>query len=68
MVWDAASQLFVPCVWALVTGKSEYFYCEFIHSVFFLNYNWMPRCCIVYFEIELLNSVKYQFTESIIAG
>ncbi|KAF1742319.1 hypothetical protein MXB_842, partial [Myxobolus squamalis] len=28
----------------------------------------MPRCCIVDFEIRLLNSVKHQFTESIIAG
>ncbi|KAF1740390.1 LOW QUALITY PROTEIN: hypothetical protein MXB_97 [Myxobolus squamalis] len=67
MAWDAASQLFVPC--ALVTGKSEYFYCKFTHNVFILfNFYWMLRCCIVDFTIGLLNSVKYQFTKSIIAG
>ncbi|KAF1742051.1 hypothetical protein MXB_242 [Myxobolus squamalis] len=54
MAYDVASQLFVPCVWALVTGKSEYFYCEFIHNVFILlNCNWMPRCCIIDFEIGI---------------
>ncbi|KAF1743309.1 hypothetical protein MXB_1524 [Myxobolus squamalis] len=68
IAWDAASKLFVPSVWALVTAKYEYLYCEFIHNVFILlNYNWIPRCCIVDFEIGLLNSGKYQFTESIIA-
>ncbi|KAF1741120.1 hypothetical protein MXB_1973 [Myxobolus squamalis] len=69
MAWDEASQLFVPCVWVLVTGKSEYLYCEFTHNVFILlNYNWIPRCCIFDFEIGLLNSVKYQFTKSITTG
>ncbi|KAF1740598.1 hypothetical protein MXB_1337 [Myxobolus squamalis] len=27
MAWDTVSQLFVPCVWVLVTGKSKYLYC-----------------------------------------
>ncbi|KAF0987352.1 hypothetical protein HZS_1365 [Henneguya salminicola] len=57
MSFDASTNLFVPCVRALMSRINEYLYCELLHSIIFqLKYN------------SLLNSVKYQFPKSKIIG
>ncbi|KAF1741279.1 hypothetical protein MXB_3612 [Myxobolus squamalis] len=35
-VVDVSSNLTIPCVWCLTTGKNEHIYCEILHSIFIL--------------------------------
>jgi hypothetical protein len=69
MAFDPSTNLYVPCVWALMTAKCEYLYCEVLHSVIVaLKYHWSPKVVVVDFEKALLNSIKYQFPKSKIVG
>ncbi|KAF0991570.1 hypothetical protein HZS_1783 [Henneguya salminicola] len=44
MVFDNAGDLYILCVFGLVTGKNEHLSCEFLHQVIMLlEYNWMPK-------------------------
>ncbi|KAF0990087.1 hypothetical protein HZS_2604 [Henneguya salminicola] len=64
MEFDASSNLTIPCVWCLTIGKNEHIYCEILQNIFILlNYDWMPRICVIDFEMALLKAVKYQFAE-----
>ncbi|KAF1742080.1 hypothetical protein MXB_4199, partial [Myxobolus squamalis] len=48
---------------------SIYIFCEILHNaLILLNYNWMLRVCIVDFELTIIYSLKYQFTEITIIG
>ncbi|KAF1740399.1 hypothetical protein MXB_5599 [Myxobolus squamalis] len=41
----------MPCVWALLTSKSEHLYYELLHSIIVvIQYNWIPSICIIYFK------------------
>ncbi|KAF0990724.1 hypothetical protein HZS_4598, partial [Henneguya salminicola] len=43
-VFENTIDLYIPCVFGLVTGKNENIYCEFLHQVIMLlDYNWMPN-------------------------
>ncbi|KAF0989534.1 hypothetical protein HZS_960 [Henneguya salminicola] len=33
MSFDASTNLFVPCVWALMSRRNEYLYCELLHAI-----------------------------------
>ncbi|KAF0987332.1 hypothetical protein HZS_4490 [Henneguya salminicola] len=69
MSFDPSTNLFVPCVWALMSRRNEYLYCELIHAIIAkLKYVWSPKSVVVDFEKALLNSVKYPFPESKIIG
>ncbi|KAF1741462.1 hypothetical protein MXB_3332 [Myxobolus squamalis] len=67
VAYDRSTNLFMLCVWALLTSKSEYFYCEILCLVVeLLDYNWIPSVYIVDFEKALINAVRYQFTEIVL--
>jgi hypothetical protein len=69
MAFDAGTNLFVPCILALMTGKNRYLYRTFFHEVIVvLNYKWMPRMIILDIEKALLSAVQYEFSESNIVG
>ncbi|KAF0986007.1 hypothetical protein HZS_1400 [Henneguya salminicola] len=69
MTFYASSNLTITCIWCLTPGKNEHIYCEILHNIFILlNYDWMPRICVIDFEMALLEAVKYQFTETTIIG
>ncbi|KAF1743044.1 hypothetical protein MXB_3985, partial [Myxobolus squamalis] len=60
----ASSNLTIPYVWCLITGKNQHIYCEILHNIFrMLNYDWIPRVCVVDFEMVLFKSEKYQNAE-----
>ena len=66
---DPTTNIFVPCAWALMTGKNETLYCEVLHALLvLLKYRWEPKVAVADFEQALLNSVKYQFPRSKIVG
>jgi hypothetical protein len=69
MSYDPLTNINLPCVWALMTSKSEYLYCEVLHVIFVtLQYHWKPAVIVVDFEKALLNSVRYEFSDSKIVG
>jgi hypothetical protein len=69
MAYDPSTNLYSPCIWALMTSKDEYIYCEVLHAVVvLLKYRWSPRTVVVDFEKALLSSVRYQFPGSRIVG
>ncbi|KAF0985281.1 hypothetical protein HZS_5068 [Henneguya salminicola] len=44
MVHDAGTEMFVPCVYSLITSKSESIYLNVFHELIVLTkYNWMPQ-------------------------
>lgn len=69
MCFDKCSNLFIPCIYVLLTSKTEYIYCSIFHEVIvILNYNFMPKYITVDFELALIGAIKYQFTKSRIMG
>jgi hypothetical protein len=69
VAFDAATNLFIPCVWALLTSKSEYLYCCLLHElIVLLEYRWMPKLCTVDFEKGLINAVQHEFSQSKMVG
>jgi hypothetical protein len=69
MALDKGTNLYVPCAWSLMTGKSEYLYCVLLHEmVMQLKYQWAPSICVVDFEQALVSMVKYEFNNSTILG
>ncbi|KAF0992675.1 hypothetical protein HZS_7101 [Henneguya salminicola] len=67
MSFDLSTDLFVPCVLALMSRRN--LYCELLRAIIFqLKYVWSPKSVVVDFEKALLNSVKYQFPKSKIIG
>ncbi|KAF0985523.1 hypothetical protein HZS_3215 [Henneguya salminicola] len=44
MAFDKGSDLYIPCIFGIGTGKNEHIYCEFLHQVIMLlECNWMPK-------------------------
>jgi hypothetical protein len=69
MCFDAGTNLYIPCAYALLTGKNEYLYCALLRElVVLLDYKWMSKIVVVDFEKALVNAVKYEFSESRIIG
>lgn len=69
MVYDQSTEVYVPCVFALMTGKNEYMYCSVLHEIIvLLEYKWMPVTITTDFEYSLIKSVKYEFPESKLHG
>ncbi|KAF1745005.1 LOW QUALITY PROTEIN: hypothetical protein MXB_1233 [Myxobolus squamalis] len=57
MAFDGSSNLTLPF---LITVKNEHIYCKILHNIFILlNYDMMPRVCVVDVEMVLLKVVKY---------
>lgn len=69
MVFDYGSNLFVPCVYSLLTSKNEYMYCTVLHEIIvLLKYSWMPCSIVVDFEFSLIKACKHEFPESVLIG
>ncbi|KAF0987019.1 hypothetical protein HZS_4208 [Henneguya salminicola] len=51
---DRATNVFVPCVFSLMSGRSEYFF----------GADLSPSVAAVNFEIALLGAVRYEFHRS----
>lgn len=69
MIYDLGTELYVPCAFALVTGKSEYIYCELFHQlIMIMEYNWMPKIITTDFEKALISAVKQEFPDTKILG
>lgn len=69
MAYDQSTKLYVPCAYCLVTCKSEYIYCTFLHEmVVLLKYSWMPSMVVVDFEKGLIQACRYEFAGSRIIG
>jgi hypothetical protein len=69
MAFDPTVALYVPCIWSLLSGKSELQYCTFLHEVVvLLDYRWSPKVCVVDFERGLIGAVNYEFTKTKIVG
>ena len=69
VAFDAATNLNVPCVWALMTSRSEYLYCVLLHElIVLLKYRWCPKVCVVDFEKALLGAVRHEFSYSRVPG
>ncbi|KAF0990124.1 hypothetical protein HZS_5479 [Henneguya salminicola] len=67
--FDLSTNLFVHCIWALMSRRNEYLYCELLHPIIVqLKYVWSPKSVLIEFKKALLNSVKYQFHKSKIIG
>lgn len=65
MVHDVGTELFVPCVYCLLTSKNEYLYLTALHEIIVLTkFNWMPRIITSDFEIALITAIKHEFPES----
>lgn len=65
MVYDAGTQLFVPCAYSLITTKNEYMYLTVFHELIVLTkYSWMPQIITSDFEISLIASIKHEFPTS----
>ncbi|KII67378.1 hypothetical protein RF11_05144 [Thelohanellus kitauei] len=69
MTFDRGTHKYIPCVYALLTGKNEYLYRKlFSEIISLLEYRWMPSIITVDFERSLISSVKREFPQSRITG
>jgi hypothetical protein len=69
MAFDRATNLYLPCAYALMTNRCEYLYCVALHEmVVLLEYDWDPSIVVVDFEKALIGAVRYQFKDSTILG
>ena len=69
MTFDPATRVFVPCVYALMTARTEYAYLTVLHEiVVLLNFRFMPRLITVDFEKALVIAVKHEFPSSRLVG
>jgi hypothetical protein len=69
VAYDSATQTYVPCVYALMTGRSDYLYCVVIHEVICLTgYSWNPSIVVVDFEQALHKCIEHEFKDSAILG
>ncbi|KAF1743017.1 hypothetical protein MXB_1754 [Myxobolus squamalis] len=65
VMYDIETQMYIPCVYALVTFKNEYMYLTALHEVIVLeNYMWMPLIITSDFEFSLIAALKHEFPES----
>ncbi|KAF0985492.1 hypothetical protein HZS_1960 [Henneguya salminicola] len=54
--------MFVPCVYSLITSKSEYMYLTVFYELIVLTkYCWMPQVITSDFEISLIPAIKHEF-------
>lgn len=69
MVHDIGTNLYIPCVFALMTGRKEHLYSIVFHEIIFLmEFQWMPKFITCDFEKGLLKALKYEFPDSKISG
>ncbi|KAF0993181.1 hypothetical protein HZS_829 [Henneguya salminicola] len=69
MVLANASDLYIPCVFGLITGKNDHIYCEFLHQVIMhLEYNWILKIVTIDFKKALISAVNHEFPESRVIG
>ncbi|KAF0986801.1 hypothetical protein HZS_5312 [Henneguya salminicola] len=69
MVFDNAIDLYIPCVFGLVTGKNAYIFCEFLHQIIMiLEYILMPKIGTMDFEKSLICATNHEFLESRVIG
>ncbi|KAF0985679.1 hypothetical protein HZS_1988, partial [Henneguya salminicola] len=62
MVYNVGTRIFVPCVYCLLTSKSEYLYLTAFHEIIFLmKYSWMPQIITTDFEISLIAAIRHEF-------
>ncbi|KAF1741291.1 hypothetical protein MXB_3143, partial [Myxobolus squamalis] len=48
MGFDPTSNVYVLCVWAMMSAKEKYLYCEVLHSIIVsLKYHWSPKLIVV---------------------
>jgi hypothetical protein len=69
MTFDPSTSCFVPCAYALLSGKSELLYLRMFHEIIFhLNYMWSPTHITCDFEAALIKAVRHEFPESELHG
>lgn len=65
MMYDAATSLYIPCVYVLVTSKKEWAYYEVFNRVIStLDLQWNPTSVVCDFEMSLINAVKCMLLRS----
>ncbi|KAF0988521.1 hypothetical protein HZS_4616, partial [Henneguya salminicola] len=65
MVHDAGTEMFVPCVYSLITSKSESIYLNvFPELIVLTKYNWMLQIITCDFELSLISAIKHEFPSS----
>ncbi|KAF0985465.1 hypothetical protein HZS_7112 [Henneguya salminicola] len=66
MVHDAGTEIFVPCVYSLITSKSESIYLNVLHELIVLTKsNWMPQIITCDFELSHISAIKHEFPSSL---
>lgn len=69
MIYDAGTEIYIPCAYCLMTGKSEYLYRTIFHElIVLLEYSWMPQIITTDFEYALIGAIKHQFPNSHLHG
>jgi hypothetical protein len=69
MVFDVATSCYIPCIYALLTGKNEWLYLRLLHEVIMqLDYQWEPSSITCDFEMALIKAVKQEFPSTILHG
>ncbi|KAF1740592.1 hypothetical protein MXB_4559 [Myxobolus squamalis] len=65
IVHDIGTQVYIPCVYALVTCKNEFMYLTALHEVIVLmKYMWMLLIITSDFEFSLIAALKHKFPAS----
>ncbi|KAF0985828.1 hypothetical protein HZS_6936 [Henneguya salminicola] len=65
MVHYVGTQMFVPCIYSLITSKSEYIYLTVFYELIVLTkYSWMLQVITSDFEISLISVIKHEFPSS----
>jgi hypothetical protein len=63
-VHDSAKSCYVPCVYALLTGKIEIVYLRLLNEVIMqTEYQWMPKSITCDFENGLIAAIQHEFPE-----
>ena len=68
MVFNAQYDIYVPCVWILMTGKTTRCYWHALSCLLSINPNLDPKYVGVDFEPALFNTVKLYFPDAEIIG
>ncbi|KAF1740872.1 hypothetical protein MXB_2412 [Myxobolus squamalis] len=69
MVFNAGTDLYVPCAYILLTSRREDTYINAFHEMIVLmKYRWMPRAITVDFELAFMSAVQQEFTDRVIVG
>lgn len=69
MAFDNSTNLFVPCIFSLLSAKNENMYWMFLQeAIALMDWKWEPSVIITDFELALIKACKAQFNKSKLYG